>query len=353
MRVGLLKTVQFPDELPNRFQANVKDAIEQLASDHDLLTVPVTSLSASGAIQAGKSVVAYVGNTGAVLTLPLAAAQGRSTSAILLIENASTGPITIRTAGTDTIFGKKTATLAALSMLVLASDGVSQWFAPAGSGRLLRAPQILTAGTTITHPPGTATIVVRGVGGGGGGGGNNGGGVTAGSIGGCGGSGTYGERAFTVVASTSTYVCGAAGTNASGAAGGNGGNSTFTHNGTTVTLPGGNGGAMTAGGATVATAAGGAGGGAATNADISVPGQAGGTALRPAAAATPAIHSGAGGSNPLGEGGAGIATAGGAVAAVAATGLGAGGSGALAGTGTASAPGGAARPGGWIVSEYS
>jgi hypothetical protein len=131
VRVGLLKTVQFPDELSNRFQANVRDAVQQLAEDHDLLSVPVAALSASGAIQAGKSVVVYAGNTLATLTLPLASAQGKSTAAILLVANASTGPITIRTAGTDTISGAKNVTLAALALLVLASDGVSQWFAPA------------------------------------------------------------------------------------------------------------------------------------------------------------------------------------------------------------------------------
>src|SRR5262245_22197632 len=38
-----------------------------------------------------------------------------------------------------------------------------------GSGRLLRAPQVLTAGTSITHPNGTTLIKVRVLGAGGGG----------------------------------------------------------------------------------------------------------------------------------------------------------------------------------------
>lgn len=130
MRKGLLKTVQFPDELANRFQANVNDALEQLATDHDVVSAPVLAMAATGAIGAGKSVVVYSGNPGAVLTLPLASAQGNNTGAVVLLANASGGSITLRAAGNDTISGAKSVSLASLALLVLASDGVSKWFAP-------------------------------------------------------------------------------------------------------------------------------------------------------------------------------------------------------------------------------
>lgn len=220
-----------------------------------------------------------------------------------------------------------------------------------GSGRLLRAAQILTAGTSINHPTGTATIRVYGAAGGGAGGGVN---NSPGAMGGCGGSGTYGEKWFTAGASSSTYVVGAAGAGVSGATGGNGTNSTFTHNGLTVTLPFGSGGVFVAGAASIATAAGGAGGGAATNADVSVQGQNGGMAFRPTAVAGFAAHTGPGGSTPLGVGGMGQAAVAAQVAGLPGKGFGAGGSGALEGTSTTAAIAGAAGTQGiWFVEEYS
>jgi len=129
VRPGLLKEVQFPDELSNRFQKNVKDAVETLAADHDVLSVPVTALSASSAIMAGKSVVVYSGNPGATLTLPLASAQGKNTGAVVLVVNASGGEITVRASAKNTINGAPALALAALSMVVLLSDGATKWFA--------------------------------------------------------------------------------------------------------------------------------------------------------------------------------------------------------------------------------
>jgi hypothetical protein len=218
-------------------------------------------------------------------------------------------------------------------------------------GRLLRAPQVLTSGTTISHPATTATVVVIGVGGGGAGGGA---GAAAGAIGGNGGSGTYGMKTFTSAASSSTFAIGGAGAGSSGAGGGSGGSSTFTNNAVTMTLPGGSGGAATAGAASVATAAGGAGGGAATNADFSINGQTGGAAVRPAAATTPNFHTNSGGSNPLGFGGASHAVA--ATTVVAGSvgvGFGAGGSGVLNGTTASASAGAAGTAGAFIVWEYS
>lgn len=133
MRAGLLRTVQLPDELANRFQDNVKKAIETLAADHDLLSVPVTSLAATGVVGAGKSVVFYSGTPGAVLSLPLAAAQGANVAAIVIVGNASSGAITLQAAGTDTINGAKSLSAAGGSVLVLTSDGATKWLALTGA----------------------------------------------------------------------------------------------------------------------------------------------------------------------------------------------------------------------------
>jgi hypothetical protein len=216
-------------------------------------------------------------------------------------------------------------------------------------GVLLRAPQYLTAGTSINHPAGTRVIFIRGVAGGGGGGGCAAG---AGSAGACGGSGTYGEATIVVNSLTSTYAIGAAGTGVSAAAGNNGGNSTFVNDVTIVTLPGGAGGALLAAGSGVAHAFGGVGGGAATGADFSVPGQRGGHVLRITGNAPMAQGSG-GGSTPVGNGGGGNVTSGIAVGGEAATGYGGGGAGRMNGTAGGAGAGGTGTQGLWIVEEYA
>jgi hypothetical protein len=139
------------------------------------------------------------------------------------------------------------------------------------SGTLIRAPQILTSGTSYTTPAGCNSIYVEVVGGGGGGGYG-----TAGT-GGAGGGG-YAAKYFTVAPSTAyTYAVGAGGikggTGGPPSAGGTGGNSTFTVGGTTITGSGGVGGSFYSGGSTVSI--GGALGGAATNGDVNIPGQRG------------------------------------------------------------------------------
>lgn len=218
-----------------------------------------------------------------------------------------------------------------------------------GSGRLLRAQQILTSGTTITHPVGTATIFVRGVAGGGAGGGVN---AAAQAIGANGGSGTYCEKTFVAGAPSSTYVVGAAGVGVSGSAGGGGTNSTFTHNGLVVTIPSGAGGGVAAGAAAIKSAAGGVGGGTATNADLGISGQAGAYAVNTTAPVF-SMHAGPGGSTPLGNGGQGRATVGAQIAGDPGTGFGSGGSGALNGTTATALAGANGAPGVWIVEEYA
>ena len=141
---------------------------------------------------------------------------------------------------------------------------------PASTGRLLRAPQILTSGTSYTTPAGCTAIYVEMVGGGGGGGNP---GVTPGYAG-SGAGAAYAAKYFSVTANTAyTYAIGAGGTgagpaNGSTGNGGGGGNTTFTVGGVTVTAGGG-------GGSTDSQATTGGAGGTATNGDINIPGSPG------------------------------------------------------------------------------
>lgn len=220
------------------------------------------------------------------------------------------------------------------------------------TGRLMRRT-VLTSGTAavFNHIAGATTCVLEGVGGGGAGGGRAAG---AGSGGSCGGSGTWGERTFAIVAATSTYTVGAAGVGVSGATGGNGTASSWTHNAVTTTLPAGSGGIFRAAAVGPATQAGGAGGGNATNADDSANGQQGAFLFMPAAAVQPLVHLGDAGSTPLGNGGQGTACLAIAnITGLSGTGYGAGSSGNLQGAAGAAAAAPNGQPGVWIVEEYS
>jgi hypothetical protein len=144
----------------------------------------------------------------------------------------------------------------------LTTDGTAaSWAAVTSGGQLLRAPQILTSGTSYTTPANCTSIYVECVGGGGGGGFGSASATGAGSGGG---SGAYCAKYFTVTPSTSyTYAIGSG-----GAAVTAGGNTTFTVGATTITAGGGGGGGTNAlGGA----------GGSATNGDLNVTGGAGGS----------------------------------------------------------------------------
>jgi hypothetical protein len=144
------------------------------------------------------------------------------------------------------------------------------------SGGLIRAPQILTSGTSYTTPAGCNSIYIEAVGGGGGGGGADGLDSAGLQAGGGGGSGAYAAKYFTVTPSTSyTYAIGAGGTggSTSGGGGGNGGNTTFEVSPTTVTAGGGGGGG---GVVSLGNAGGvGGGGGTATNGDLNARGASG------------------------------------------------------------------------------
>jgi len=211
---------------------------------------------------------------------------------------------------------------------VLTSGGASAaptWASP--TGRLIEAPQILTANGTYTTPVGCTSIYVELVGGGGGG--------AVGSVttnnrgGGGGGAGAYAAAYFSVTGNTSyTYAIGLGGGSAAA-----GGNTTFTVGATTVTAGGGAvGGAV---GGTSTPGAGGA-GGTATNGDINARGGSGGAGTV-ISGTTLNAAGGQGGASFFGSGGAGgLAGAGNAGLPF---GSGGGGSGNAAGAGGSGANG--------------
>ena len=190
------------------------------------------------------------------------------------------------------------------------------------TGRLIRAPQILTSGTSYTTPAGCTAIYVEAVGGGGGSGGSN---ASYGGGGGGGGGGV--AKYFTVTASTAyTYAIGAAGTaGSSSGSGGAGGSTTFTVGATTITAGGGSAGVL--GSVTVVSAS----GGTATNGDLNI---AGGAAGRSGSSSAYLNELGGQGGNP----GLGYFGAGGTL--VSATGVG------LPGTGYGGGASGATNSGG-------
>jgi hypothetical protein len=141
----------------------------------------------------------------------------------------------------------------------LTTDGtVASWASITAAGKLLRAPQVLTSGTTYTTPANCTSIYVEAIGGGGGGGG-----TSSAGAGGGGGAGGYCAKYFTVVAAVSyTYAIGAG-----GAANSAGGSTTFTVGGTTITA---------GGGARGLTESNGGAGGTCTNGDMNIAGGGGG-----------------------------------------------------------------------------
>lgn len=163
---------------------------------------------------------------------------------------------------------------------VLTSGGASaapSWSTLSSGGTLIRAPQILTSGTSYTTPSNCTKIYVEAVGGGGSGASSQG---TARSNSG-GGGGAYCAKYFTVTGNTAyTYAIGSGGAAIAYnvlANGNSGGNTTFTVGATTITAGGGGGGTYSAS-ATDSYVFGGS-GGTASNGDLNVTGGAGGMSL--------------------------------------------------------------------------
>jgi hypothetical protein len=256
--------------------------------DHDL-TLAASKLLGRATASAGAAEEVTVGTSlsldAASQTLRRAALTGDVTASV------DSNATTIATdAVTTAKIAAGAATLAKLDrtgtsgqVLTAQGSGVAPiWAAASGAatGTLLRAPQILTTGTSYTTPAGCNTIYIELVGAGAGGQS----GSTGANGGGGGGAGSYAAKYFTVSPSTSyTYAIGAAG-------GATGGNTTFAVGATTVTAGGGSRPTTTAGGV----------GGTATNGDLNVRGGHGG----PASTASQSAG-GSGGASFFGSGGAG------------------------------------------------
>lgn len=215
------------------------------------------------------------------------------------------------------------------------------------SGRLLRAPQILTSGTSYVPPANCNAIRVTCWGGGGGGGGTTSSAANA-AAGGGGGSGAKVIKYYISPPNPCTYAIGGAGTAGSSSAGngGVGGDTTFTDGTTLITAKGGLGGTGSAFGTTAAYFAPG-GGVVGTNGDINGKGS-DGTAGQVNSGTVGA--SGHGGSTDVGGGGVGLVAG---AAGNAGVGFGAGGGGGLVLNGSAAVAGGAGAAGGIMIEEFS
>lgn len=218
-----------------------------------------------------------------------------------------------------------------------------------GSGRLMRAPQVLTSGTTYNPPAGCTAIRVRLVAGGGGGGGTTSVAVSA-AVGGGGASGGYAEKYYVNPPASCTYAIGGTGTAgaATGGTGGTGGDTTFTDGTTLVTTKGGLGGIGQVGGTSQTPVMGGAVGGLSTNGNLNGAGAPGEMAFRVSGTVA---SSGPGAESILGGAGAGLITQGNGNSAFANTGSGGGGGCTL--NGGAAATGGVGAAGVIIVEEYT
>lgn len=211
--------------------------------------------------------------------------------------------------------GTNTTQLATTAFVAAAVSGVS------GTGRLLRAPQVLTSGTSYTTPAGCNAIYVEQQGAGGGGGQS----TNAGTGGG--GGGAYCATYFSVSPSTAySYAIGAG-----GSAGTAGGNTTFTVGATTVTAGGGGG----------STGANGGSAGTGTNGNINIAGGGGNDGFT-IATTTPLKVCNAGGASMFGKGGpSGSST--GTLTGSSGTGYGGGGSGGTGGNAGGSGSAGVIR----------
>ncbi len=204
-----------------------------------------------------------------------------NTTGTLAVDRGGTGATTLT--ANNLLVGNGTSSVAVLAPgttgNVVTSNG-THWNSQAfsSSGRLIRAPQVLTSGTSYTAPATATSIYVELVGGGGGGGGADTTESTSGSAAGGGGSGAYAAKYFSVTGNTAyTYAIGAGGSGGSntGGNGTTGANTTFTVSGVTVTAGGGAAGLGFQNDSENTSFANSGAGGAATNGDINVAGNPG------------------------------------------------------------------------------
>lgn len=171
-------------------------------------------------------------SSGSTTVQPAATASGTATipagtgTLIETVNNMANNPVT----GTPS------------STTYLRGDGTWATISSTPTGTLVRAPQIITSGTSYTTPSNCNSIFVQMVGAGGGGGSGDAGGTYSG---GSGGGGGYVEKYLAVSPNTAyTIAVGASGSGGSGGSGGNGNNggaggSTSITVGSTYTAPGG------------------------------------------------------------------------------------------------------------------
>jgi hypothetical protein len=314
----------------------------------------------------------FTGTLNQTIILPTTSSSGNAGISFGIV-NASTGTLTVKSFGTNTITTVPAGYQAIFTSVSNSIDTAAAWVytlsainssqsiaigsSPTFAGLTLTNPyiagagglhsfQIFTSGTaaTYTKPANVTSILVEVIGGGGGGGGSFGAATTI-AAGGGGGSGGYARLFVASAASTYTYTVGAGG--AGGTAGANtgstGGTSTFSASLLQATggLGGvGNGGAT----ATIASYAIGGAPGAGTNGNINSTGSPG----SPGLVALTANISGNGGSSH-GGGGVGLTSA--PAAGTNASGYGAGGAGGL--STTVSAAGGNGSAGLIVVWEFT
>ena len=94
-RKDLLRVSQQPDVNVAQLQANLRDALEVLSADDDVLRAPALALTATGGVPPGTSVVVFNGRTAQSIGLPAANSQGAGVSALVLILNVSTSAVTV------------------------------------------------------------------------------------------------------------------------------------------------------------------------------------------------------------------------------------------------------------------
>lgn len=222
-----------------------------------------------------------------------------STSAGAQIIPDNSGVLQFQSNGANTVAIAANGTMTTPAGIVVATASGS------AAGGLIRAPQVLTSGTSYTTPATCTSIYVEAVGGGGGGAWSANAQVDGG--GGGGGAGAYCAKYFTVTGNTSyTYAIGAGGaangaTGSGGSAAVAGGNTTFTVGNVTITAGGGAVGQYTSG----TNGADGGIGGTATNGDINARGGSGSTGTATLDSASALSTGGAGGSSFFGGNGAG------------------------------------------------
>lgn len=119
-RKGVSQRVQTPDP-------GLKDALELLAQDHDVISSPAVTLINTGNIPPGASVVVFNGGGSKTLTLPPARALGPGIAAIIFLLNTSTNAVTLVPSLGDSVNGTTLLIVGSNVLVVLGSDGVNKW----------------------------------------------------------------------------------------------------------------------------------------------------------------------------------------------------------------------------------